>query len=221
MRLISEQKIQQFREELKKRKIDAALFLTSEPIYDVNIEYFTGLQQVRFFSFSCLLISQNNSVLVVSPLSHDQALMEAEADEIINLKEEKDTSKIDLDVLKKNLNHDISLIRQYFHLIKKVKIGINPIEYKDPKLKELKLLLNNYFQNGSKIPKILIFSQFKDTIHYIFNKIKEWDVIKQNSNLRSLIIEKITGDTSTKDKEVIIKRFAPGANDYEPNEGED
>jgi len=87
MRLISEQKIEQFREELKKRKIDAALFLTSEPIHDVNIEYFTGFQQIRFFSFSCLLISQNNSVLVVSPLSYDQALMEAEADEIINLKD--------------------------------------------------------------------------------------------------------------------------------------
>jgi len=87
MRLISEQKIEQFREELKKRKIDAALFLTSEPIHDVNIEYFTGFQQVRFFSFSCLLISQNNSVLVVSPLTYDQALMEAEVDEIINLKD--------------------------------------------------------------------------------------------------------------------------------------
>jgi Xaa-Pro aminopeptidase len=87
MRLISDRKIEQFREELKKRKIDAALFLTSEPIHDVNIEYFTGFQQVRFFSFSCLLISQNNSVLIVSPLSYDQALMEAEADEIINLKD--------------------------------------------------------------------------------------------------------------------------------------
>ena len=87
MRLISEQKIEQFREELKKRNIDAALFLTSEPIHDVNIEYFTGFQQVRFFSFSCLLMSQNNSVLIVSPLSYDQALMEAEADEIINLRD--------------------------------------------------------------------------------------------------------------------------------------
>ena len=87
MRLISDQKIEQFRQELNKRKIDAALFLTSEPIHDVNIEYFTGFLQVRFFSFSCLLISHDNSVLVVSPLSYDQALMEAEADEIINLKD--------------------------------------------------------------------------------------------------------------------------------------
>ena len=86
MRLISDQKIEQFRQELKKRKIDAALFLSSEPIHDVNIEYFTGFQQTRFFSFGCLLISQDNSVLVVSSLTYDQALMEAEADEIINLK---------------------------------------------------------------------------------------------------------------------------------------
>ena len=87
MGLISGKKIEQFREELNKRKIDAALFLTSEPIHDVNIEYFTGFQQVRFFSFSCLLMSRNNSILIVSPLSYDQALMEAEVDEIINLKD--------------------------------------------------------------------------------------------------------------------------------------
>ncbi len=102
MRLISDKKINQLKDELKKRKIDVALFLTSEPIHDVNIEYFTGFQQVRFFSFSCLLISQNKSVLIVSPLSYDQALEEAEADEIINLKDHGNSlTKILKDKLKK------------------------------------------------------------------------------------------------------------------------
>ncbi|MDI6826766.1 MAG: Xaa-Pro peptidase family protein [Candidatus Aenigmarchaeota archaeon] len=85
MRLISKKKIEQLRRKLKDKKLDVALFLTSEPIHDVNIEYFTSFQQTRFFSFGCLLMSQEKSILIVSPLSYDQALEEAEADEIINL----------------------------------------------------------------------------------------------------------------------------------------
>jgi len=127
MRLISNQKIEQFREELKKRNIDAALFLTSEPIHDVNIEYFTGFQQVRFFSFSCLLISQNDSVLIISPLSYDQALMEAEVDEIVNL---KDYSNSLTRILKEKIRHlkTVGIIERIFShgLSKKFKV-----EFKD------------------------------------------------------------------------------------------
>ena len=128
MRLISDQKIEQFRQELNKRKIDAALFLTSEPIYDVNIEYFTGLRQVRFFSFSCLLISDNSSVLVVSPLSYDQALMEAEADEIINL---SDYNNSLTSILKEKLKRfkTVGLIERIFpyKLSKKFKVNFKDI----------------------------------------------------------------------------------------------
>jgi Xaa-Pro aminopeptidase len=85
MRIISNKKLEEFREKLEEKKLDAALFLTSEPIHDVNIEYFTGFQQERFFSFSCLLMTQNKSTLIVSPLNYDQAMEEADADEIINL----------------------------------------------------------------------------------------------------------------------------------------
>ena len=87
MRLISSKKIEQFRNKLQEKNIDVALFLNSEPIHDVNIEYFTGFQQTRFYSFSCLLITQENTTLIVSPLSYDRAIEEAEADEIINLKD--------------------------------------------------------------------------------------------------------------------------------------
>jgi len=85
MRIISNKKIEQFRDKLQEKNIDLALFLTSEPIYDVNIEYFTGLQQIRVYSFCCLLITQDKITLIVSPLSYDQAMEEAEADEIINV----------------------------------------------------------------------------------------------------------------------------------------
>jgi Xaa-Pro aminopeptidase len=85
MRIISNKKIEQFRNRLQEKKIDLALFLTSEPIYDVNIEYFTGFQQIRVYSFCCMLMTQEKITLVVSPLSYDQAMEEAEADEIINV----------------------------------------------------------------------------------------------------------------------------------------
>lgn len=85
MRVISKKKIETFQKKLTEKNIDVALFLTSEPIYDINIEYFTGFEQTRFFSFSCLLVKKGKITLVVSPLSYDQAIEEAEADEIINL----------------------------------------------------------------------------------------------------------------------------------------
>ena len=108
VRLISKKKIEQFREKLREKKIDLALFLTSEPIHDVNIEYFTGFQQTRYYSFSCLLITQKNTTLIVSPISYDRALKEAEADEIINLEK-----------------YDRSLIKVLREKLKKVKtVGI-------------------------------------------------------------------------------------------------
>ena len=87
MRLISDKKINQFRSKLEEKNVDIALFLTSEPIHDVNIEYFTGFQQTSFYSFSCLLMTQNNTTLIVSSLSYDRAKEQAEADEIINLED--------------------------------------------------------------------------------------------------------------------------------------
>jgi len=85
MRIISNKKLEGFRKKLEEKKLDAALFLTSESIHDVNIEYFTDLQQERFFSFSCLLMIPDKSTLIVSSLTYDQAMERADADEIINL----------------------------------------------------------------------------------------------------------------------------------------
>ena len=85
MRIISKKKLEEFRKKLEQKNLDSALFLTSELIHDVNIEYFTGFQETSFFSFGCLLITQDKSILIVSPLTYDQVMEEAEADEIINL----------------------------------------------------------------------------------------------------------------------------------------
>ena len=86
MRVISNKKIREFRKKIQDKKLDVALFLSSEPIHDVNIKYFTGFQQIRYHSFSCLLMTKNKTTLITSALEYDRAVREAEADEIINLK---------------------------------------------------------------------------------------------------------------------------------------
>ena len=122
MKIISNKKIKQFRKKLKEKKIDVALFLCLEPIHDVNIEYFTGLQQTRFYSFSCLIMTQKNMSLIVSSLTYDRAIEEAKADEIINL---RDYDNSLTNVLKEKLKgfKSIGIIERLFpySLIKKFK----------------------------------------------------------------------------------------------------
>src|SRR3989338_3090256 len=99
-------KLQQFQKELKKQSLDASIFLCSEPIHDSNIQYFTGFQQTRFHSFSCLIITQDKSILVASRLEYDRAVKEAKADEIVNLKEYDNSLTR---VLKERLKHEKSI----------------------------------------------------------------------------------------------------------------
>jgi Xaa-Pro aminopeptidase len=80
-------KLKQFQEELTKKELEASIFLCSSPIHDSNIQYFTGFQQTRFYSFSCLVITPDKSSLVTSKISYDRAKRQARADEIVNLKE--------------------------------------------------------------------------------------------------------------------------------------
>ncbi|MEM5793543.1 MAG: Xaa-Pro peptidase family protein [Candidatus Aenigmatarchaeota archaeon] len=80
-------KISEFQKEMEELGTEASVFLCDEPIHDSNIMYFTGFRQTKFHSFSCLIITIEKSVLLVSRLEYDRALKEAKADEIINLKD--------------------------------------------------------------------------------------------------------------------------------------
>ncbi|MCX6821641.1 MAG: Xaa-Pro peptidase family protein [Candidatus Aenigmarchaeota archaeon] len=101
MRIISNKKLEGFRKKIEEKKLDSALFLTSDPIHDVNIEYFTGFLQ-QFFSFSCLLMVKDKWILTVSPLTYDQAMKDAEVDEIINLERyDRSLTKVLKEKLKK------------------------------------------------------------------------------------------------------------------------
>ncbi len=80
-------KLRQFQKELENQELDASIFLCSSPIHDSNIQYFAGFLQTRFWAFSCLIITPEKSVLIPSRLEYDRALEEANASEIINLKD--------------------------------------------------------------------------------------------------------------------------------------
>jgi Xaa-Pro aminopeptidase len=89
MRIISKNKINELREKLKEKKVDALLLLNSAPIHDSSIEYLTGFRQERNQAFSCLIFKKEKSVLIVSSLDYDQACAEAMVDEIICIKKSR------------------------------------------------------------------------------------------------------------------------------------
>jgi len=88
--------------------------------------------------------------------------------------------------------------------------------YKDPKLEKLKQLI--YTELVGK--KYIIFTQYKDTAEYIYHNLENW-IRNQKTTLtylfdtkrNSLKIGLVTGDLDVEEKEKMIKRFAPDAND--------
>ena len=130
-------------------------------------------------------------------------------------------SEADLEKLKEKTKRDIELIERYQKKIERVKLNSDKDEYKDPKLERLFEELDHLISNGGAKPKILIFTQFKDTAYYIHKKVNEWLERQDNPALRNYNVGIVTGDTDTETKAIIIKRFAPVANDYTPKEGEE
>lgn len=78
-------RINGLRKKLGESKIDVALFLTAEPIHDVNIRYFTGFRQEMYHSFACLLVTQKSTTLILSGLDYNRANGK-EADDIVEKK---------------------------------------------------------------------------------------------------------------------------------------
>lgn len=81
------EKIHDIRENLKEEGIDACIFLNSSPIHDSNIEYLTKFRQTKFHAFSCLILGQEKSTLIVSGLEYDRARKQAKCDEVLNIKD--------------------------------------------------------------------------------------------------------------------------------------
>jgi len=95
--------------------------------------------------------------------------------------------------------------------------GTYPVyTYKDPKFEKLKQLMYSELVGR----KYIIFTQYKDTAEYIYRNLENW-IRDQKTTLTylfdtkrcSLKIGLVTGDLAVEEKERMIKRFAPDAND--------
>ena len=104
-------------------------------------------------------------------------------------------------------------------------IEIPVFSYKDdPKLRALKNIMVNPEFSSKKIKtpslykkKILIFTQYRDTAHYLYRNLINW--IEDEVNLHPWLKDKdrlkvglVTGETETKTKINFIKRFSPSSN---------
>lgn len=142
-----------------------------------------------------------------------------EVDEIVE--DEKKETELDIETLKEKTQNDLRIIMEYIKKLEKVRVDPNVEKYKDPKLERLKAILSDLIGNGGDIPKILLFTQFKDTANYIFKEINEWLSKQSDPRFRRVQTEIVTGDVDVETKERRMKRFAPLANEYRLKEGEE
>lgn len=144
-----------------------------------------------------------------------------EIEEIAEDEKKKKETELDIETLKEKTQNDLKIIDEYLKKIENVRIDSNTEKYKDPKLERLKAIFSEIIGNGGDIPKILLFTQFKDTANYIFKEINEWISKQSVSRFRRIKTEIVTGDVDIETKERRMKRFAPLANEYRIKEGEE
>jgi len=122
-----------------------------------------------------------------------------------------DTIKTLLETLKeKGKEQILREIQNDIIILKHIRNEINDLKETkyyfriDPKLSKLLQLLVTDLKNK----KVIIFSQYKDTVEYLYHNIKSFfEEIGERRN-----VDYITGELNNKEKELKIKRFAPYAN---------
>lgn len=142
-----------------------------------------------------------------------------EIDEVIE--DEEKEGYLDVEILKQQTNKDIEIIQEYINKIEKVKDQKDASKYKDPKLERLKSIFNELIGNGGDTPKIILFTQFKDTANYVYDEINEWIDSQSRPQFCRIKTDIVTGDVDIDTKEKCMQRFAPIANDYKLKEDEE
>ncbi|MFX0172954.1 MAG: helicase-related protein, partial [Candidatus Hodarchaeota archaeon] len=129
------------------------------------------------------------------------------------MEESEDPLDLDFSRLKIKIENDLKIINEFEKLIEALKEKDGKI----PKYRDIKVL--KFFTELEKIyfdginPKIIVFSQFKDTVRYLNERMKEW--LNENPDKKRFVIfQTITGNTSKELKKKYIGRFAPVANRY-------
>lgn len=111
----------------------------------------------------------------------------------------------DIKRLIEDLEHDLEKLEAMEQVLKPLKEYLEQKPQRDPKLSKLVMLINDLMWN--KKQKILIFSEFEETVQWIYRGLKELKYTEKYS------IEAVSSNTKgILDK---IRRFAPKSNHYE------
>jgi superfamily II DNA/RNA helicase/HKD family nuclease len=154
----------------------------------------------------------------IDELLREEEDLERILDEIEARRKEEKLEKYDLeafyiDVLKKDLREDTSRIQHLYSIIDGICEEIGEDYSKDDKLEELVHLLDSLYSGTNEIldgpaEKVIIFSQFIDTIRHLEKGIR-W--MKEKGYLdKNIKVEIATSETKNIDK--VIERFAPKSN---------
>jgi len=152
-----------------------------------------------------LLNPSANRRLVALEAAEDEAA-EDDIDNIVQTLPEVDIREYDVPAIQKELDRDRIILDSILDTIE-IAQARHDDHRRDAKLAELKAYLAGELQDR----KILIFSYYRDTAQYVYDRLVE-DAEWQKSWGRQPVIQIIHGDTDGAKRENYVKRFAPRAN---------
>jgi superfamily II DNA or RNA helicase len=209
-------------EQVKKNEALVALMksLYLKRLESSLIAFESSIRKQRTFQERFLILLQQGKLLTSQ---HFRKILAAEIDEeesssveeLIESLDEIDPKDYELEQLLSQIQLDLDNLNGILKILLQIQKNVEQGHDYDRKLAEFKRLLLTKLKNK----KILIFSYFKDTTNYLYEQLvadENW-LKAMAINQRFPTIDKITGETSAKQREEKVKRFAPNAND----QGED
>lgn len=129
---------------------------------------------------------------------------------IIQSLDEVESKDYNLNQLQQQIESDLTILNNIITKLEIIESSAAVNTDYDRKLAAFKHLLTTQLQGQ----KILVFSYFKDTANYLYKQlITDIDWLSQMQvNGQALVIELLTGATSSKQREEKVKQFAPKAN---------
>ncbi|WP_181280663.1 helicase-related protein [Aphanothece hegewaldii] len=172
--------------------------------------------QTRFYEILTtqgkLLDSKHFRKLLLAAETSDDG--EGVLSNILSELNEIDPKDYQIDNLRSHIEADLNILNSILETLAMIQASVEQHKDYDRKLASFKQLLLDSLLSQ----KILIFSYFKDTADYLYSELlKDADWLKQMGEPK---IEIITGATLTKQREIIVKRFAPKANTQSEEERE-
>ena len=197
--------------DLEEGRIDPRLRMIFNLIYlgepDLMKLFNTFSREEEFYDY-CKEINDLSLIENALKKGLEELFLEIERDKIIMTSIKQSLHKIKV----RSDDGDIERVGKYLSDGKEARIE----KYHDPKFEKLKNLIYNEI-NGKKF---IIFTQYRDTAKYLYYLLFDW-LKNQKLTLAYLLgdgglkLEIVTGDLDMHQKEKIIERFAPIANNAE------